>query len=128
MRTEDEHRTLIERYIAAYNAFDVAGMIALLDADVVFENIAGGQVTAQAHGRDEYRLLAERAAILFTSRRQTVQGYRSTGDGAEVEIAYHGVLAADLGPSLRAGETLQLTGRSVFQIRDGRIVRIVDES
>jgi 23S rRNA pseudouridine2605 synthase len=31
-------------------------------------------------------------------------------------------------PELRAGQTLQLTGRSTFHVRDGRLVRIVDES
>jgi hypothetical protein len=36
--------------------------------------------------------------------------------------------AADLGPGLRAGDTLRLTGRSTFTLRDGLIVRLVDES
>jgi ketosteroid isomerase-like protein len=121
-------RALIERYVAAYNAFDVPGMLALLHPDVIFENVAGGQVTASARGRDEFRALAEHAATLFTSRRQTVRAYRPTADGAEVEIDYEGVLAADLGPELRAGATLRLAGRSTFGIRDDRIARIVDES
>jgi ketosteroid isomerase-like protein len=128
MDAADPHRALIERYLAAYNAFDVPGMLALLHPDVTFENVAGGEVTASASGRDEFRALAERAATLFASRRQTVRAYRSTGDGAEVDVDYEGVLAADLGPELRAGATLRLAGRSAFAIRDGRIARIVDES
>jgi ketosteroid isomerase-like protein len=128
MFADDPHRMLIARYIAAYNAFDVPGMLALLHPDVTFENVAGGQVTAAAQGRDEFRALAEHAATLFTSRCQTIQQYVPTEDGARVEIAYAGVLAADLGPELRAGTTLRLAGRSTFAIREGRIVRIVDES
>ncbi len=46
MLADDPHRTLIERYLAAYNAFDVPGMLALLDPDVAFEIVSGGQVTA----------------------------------------------------------------------------------
>jgi len=38
------------------------------------------------------------------------------------------VLATDLGPDLRAGQTLRLVGRSTFEFRDGRIARLVDES
>ena len=124
----DPHRALIDRYLAAYNAFDVPGMLALLHPDVTFENVSGGRVTASAKGRDEFRALAEHATTLFTSRRQTIRAYRPTEDGAEVEIDYEGVLAADLGPELRAGATLRLAGRSTFGIRGGRIARIVDES
>lgn len=124
----DAHRPLIERYLAAYNARDVPGMLALLHPDVAFENRAGGAVTAAAAGRDAFRALAEHAATLFASRRQTIRAYAPTPDGATVEIDYEGVLAADLGPELRAGDTLRLRGRSTFAIRDGRIARLVDES
>src|SRR4051812_36614098 len=123
MTATDSHRGLIERYIAAYNAFDVPGMMALLHPDIVFENIAGGEVTASARGTDEFRALAEHAATLFTTRRQVITQYLPTPAGVTVEIDYEGVLAADLGPELRAGTTLRLTGRSVFEIREGRIVR-----
>jgi ketosteroid isomerase-like protein len=128
MHGDDPHRALIERYLAAYNAFDVEGMLALLHPDVTFENRAGGQVTAAARGRDEFRALATHAATLFTSRRQTIRQYAPTAAGAEVEIAYEGTLAVDLGPELRAGSTLRLTGRSTFEIRGEHIARLVDES
>jgi ketosteroid isomerase-like protein len=126
--SDDAHRALIERYLDAYNAFDVPGMLALLHPDVTFENVAGGQVTATARGREEFRALAEHAATLFTSRRQTIRQYERTADGARVEIDYEGILAADLGPGLSAGTTLRLAGRSTFEFRDGCIVRLVDES
>ena len=128
MSGDHPHRALIARYLAAYNAFDVPGMLALLHPDVTFENVAGGQVTAAAHGRDEFRALADHAATLFTTRHQAIRRYTATAAGAEVEIDYEGVLAADLGPELRAGTTLRLVGRSTFEVRDGLIARIVDES
>ena len=124
--TDDAHRALIERYLDAYNAFDVEGMLALVHPNVAFENVAGGQVTASAQVREELRVLAERAATLFTSRRQTIRTYERTPGGAQVEIDYEGILAADLGPGLSAGTTLRLVGRSTFEIRDGCIM--VDES
>lgn len=128
MLADDPHRALIERYLAAYNAFDIEGMLAVLHPDVTFENIAGGQVTAAAHDRDEFGALAKHAATLFTSRRQTIRQYEPTARGAEVEIDYEGVLATDIGPELSAGTTLRLVGRSTFEIRDGCITRLVDES
>jgi ketosteroid isomerase-like protein len=128
MSTYDSHRALIERYLTAYNAFDVEGMLALLDPDITFENVSGGQITASARGLAEFRALAEHAATLFASRRQTIRRFVPEATSARIEIDYVGVLATDLGPELRAGETLRLSGHSTFHVRDGRITRIVDES
>lgn len=128
MPASDPHRALVEQFLAAYNAFDIPGMLALLDPEVTFENISDGQVTVSARGIEEFRQLAERAATLFSSRRQTIRRYAAEGDEARIEIDYEGVLASDLGAELRAGDALKLAGRSTYQIRDGRIVRIVDES
>ena len=126
--SNDPYRTLVERYIAAYNAFDVAGMLGVLHADVEFRNIHDGKETATAHGRDEFRALAKQAVKVFRSRRQTVREYYAEGDRAWITVEYQGVLAMDLGPEHSAGDTIRLTGRSAFTFRDGAIVELVDES
>ncbi len=128
MLSDEPHRALIERYLSAYNAFDVPGMLAELHTDITFENIAAGEVTAAAHGLEEFRELAERAATLFSRRRQSIRRYVPQAAGAQIDVDYEGVLAADLGPALRTGDTLRITGRSTFAVREGRIVQIVDES
>jgi ketosteroid isomerase-like protein len=128
MASEDFYRTLVERYLAAYNAFDVPGILTLLHPDIVFENVSAGEVTARASGVDDFRRLAEQAVQLFSSRRQTIRQYRRDGRTATIEIDFEGVLAADLGPTMRTGDTLRLVGRSTFEFRDGKIARIVDES
>jgi ketosteroid isomerase-like protein len=124
----DPHRALVERYLTAYNDFDIPGMLAVLDPAVEFRNVANGEITATAEGIEEFRQLAEQGATLFRSRRQTVTDYAADGERATVGIDYVGVLAADLSPELRAGETLRLSGRSTFVFRHGRIARIIDES
>src|SRR5437868_8207095 len=58
------------------------------------------------------------------SRRQTVREFGADGDRAWITVAYEGVLAADLGPELRAGDTLLLTGRSTFALRVGSMVEL----
>jgi ketosteroid isomerase-like protein len=82
MTTTDPHRDVIDRYLAAYNAFDVAGMLAVLHPNIEFRNVTNGEVTAAARGRDEFRALAKRAVTLFTSRRQVVREYGREGDEA----------------------------------------------
>lgn len=128
----ESYRALVDRYVAAYNAFDVEGMLALLDPGVEFENVAGGVVTARASGLAEFRTLAEGAAALFARRQQRVTEYLEEGATARARIAYEGVLAAELPPGLppglEPGATLRLAGWSTFEFRGGRIARLVDET
>jgi len=53
---EDQHRReLIERYIAAYNAFDVDGMLAVMSDDLVFRNVSNGETTMEIEGKCVFR-------------------------------------------------------------------------
>ena len=125
---EDSQKAVIESYIAAYNAFDVEGMLAFIHPKVVFKNITGDEVNAQATGVDELRALAEQSKSLFSSRCQEITGFNSVGDAATVDIKFEGVLAADLPNGMKAGDTLRLTGRSEYQFREGKLYRITDFS
>lgn len=64
----DPTRALVERFIAAYNAFDVEGMLALLDPDVVFAvdlspELRAGE-TLRLGGRSRYRTRSGRIVHL----------------------------------------------------------------
>lgn len=124
--SEDEQHRLIERFIAAYNAFDVDGMVALVHPECRFQNVSGGVVTVEIAGVGAFRALAEQSAALFVSRCQTVTGSTTDGPTTAVTIAYEGVLAADLPSGMKAGDSLRLDGRSVFEFRDGAIYRLSD--
>ena len=125
---EAEQRDLITRYVAAYNRFDVDGMLALLSDDVRFENVASGQVTASTSGAAEFRALAERSAALFTEREQRVTDLVFRGGVAMASIAYRGVLAADVPGGPPAGSVLEMAGESEFEFAGSRISRITDRS
>ncbi|QJW93996.1 nuclear transport factor 2 family protein [Frigoriglobus tundricola] len=126
--TGDGMRDVIGRFVAAYNRFDVNGMLALLAPNVVFENVSGGQVTASAVGAAEFRSLAEQSAKLFSEREQRITGITFRSDSALVSIAYRGVLAADIPGGPTAGSVLELTGESEYSFEEGRISRLVDRS
>lgn len=126
--TAKDIQALIERYIAAYNAFDVEGMLALMHPDVLFRNVAGGTVTAEADGIGALRVLAVQSKGLFASRRQKIANLSIEGDRASASIDFMGVLAADVPGGPKAGETLSLSGRSEFEFRDGLFYRITDIS
>jgi ketosteroid isomerase-like protein len=125
---EDEKRSLVECYLAAYNAFDIDGMMAVIHPDIEFKNVSGGEVNATTSGAGDFRLLAEKSSELFRSRKQKILTFWSNADQASIAVAFEGVLASDLPNGVKAGETLRLNGRSEFTFCDGKIYRIKDVS
>jgi hypothetical protein len=117
---------LIERYVAAYNDFDVDGMLDTLTADVRFENWSGGQLTASSDGRDAFRVLAEQARTMFAEREQRVTALAPRGDALVAAIAWRGQLAIDVPGGPAAGTRLALRGESEFVVRDGQLALVVD--
>ncbi len=124
----EEKRALIERYLQAYNASDVDGMLVLLQPTVEFRNIAGGEVTAETSGINALRTLAEHSNNMFSLRKQTLTRFALHDNQALIEVDFEGVLATDLPNGMKKGETLRLTGRSEFTFHDGKINRITDIS
>ena len=124
----DDKRSVIERYLVAYNGFDVDGMISVIHPDIEFKNVSGGQVNATAPGTDEFRNLAELSKRLFSSHKQTITKFRKKDDQALIDVAYEGVLASDLPNGMKTGATLRLNEQSEFTFRDGKIYRITDIS
>jgi hypothetical protein len=111
-----EQQALVERYLAAYNSFDIDGMLAQLHPAVRFENYAGGQLTAEASGAEAFRALAEQAKGLFSD------------GGLVAGIAWRGRLAVDVPNGPAAGTVIELAGQSEFRFGGGKITAIVDRS
>ena len=123
-----EQKQRIDRYIAAYNAFDVDGMLELLAPTVRFENWSGERLTAQASGSEAFRQLAEQARAIFSEREQRITACRQEADTLVATIAFRGRFAIDVPDGPRAGTELALDGESAFRFDGGLIAAIVDRS
>jgi ketosteroid isomerase-like protein len=121
-------KDLIERFVRAYNNFDVDGMMALMHPECSFQNISRGQVTASATGARQFRELAEKAKALFSTRSQTIIAYKFEQESVTVGIDYEGVLRVNLPNGPKAGQVLKLKGKSIFRFRDGLIYELIDQS
>jgi ketosteroid isomerase-like protein len=119
---------LVEKYIEAYNRFDVPGMLACLQPDVQFEHSTNGDVTVRLASKEAFESQAIRAAAWFTERTQHITAFRWQDEQAEAAIDYFAVTATDLPNGVKAGTTLQFSGRSVFSFRDELIAFIQDFS
>ena len=121
-------KNLIQRFVRAYNSFDVEGMTALMHLECSFQNISGGHVTASVAGSHQFRELAEKSKALFSTRSQTITAYEDDAETVTIGIDYQGVLRVDLPNGPQAGQTLKLKGKSIFRFRDGLIYELIDQS
>jgi len=121
-------KDLIEKYLSAYNTFNIDGMIGVLNENIHFRNISKGEVNSATEGIQEFRTLAEQSIQVFSQRRQEIKNITFTGDKAEVDIDYEGILSSDLPNGMKAGETLKLQGKSIFQMKDKKLILIEDHS
>lgn len=125
---EEWQKDLINRYLAAYNAFDIEAMLAQLDPAVRFENFSGGQLSAETTGIEAFRALAEQSKGMFSEREQKVTALALDGETVVADIAWRGRLAADVPDGPPAGTLVEMKGRSEFSFGAGGITRIVDRS
>jgi ketosteroid isomerase-like protein len=126
--TNSDQVALINRYLAAYNAFDVDGMLEVLSPEVRFENYSADQLTAATSGIEEFRRLAEQSKAMFSEREQRITALEPSEGLIVASIAYRARLSADIPNGPRAGTVLDLHGKSEFSFKDGQIAKIVDRS
>jgi hypothetical protein len=119
---------IISNYISAYNQLDVSAMLACLTDDVEFQNISDGTIDTHTSSKDEFKKLANMGVAAFESREQTVLHTISVSHITLVEINYQAVVKMDLPNGWKAGQELQFSGASAFEITDGKISKIIDQS
>lgn len=131
MKTEEMER-IVEAYLAAYNGFDVDGMVELLAPDVIFRNVSKGKITHETVGLPAFRAIAEQGAAMFSERCQELIefAFETSSDTVELVaiIEFRGVLAAGSQARPLQGGVLKLAGRSTFTFREGKIASISDLS
>ncbi len=124
-----QREALIDDYITSYNNFDVPGMLKVLHQDVVFENFSNGEKTLATQGIQDFQKQAEKAARLFEKREISPKKWIHQARHTEVHLRYHAVLADDLPDgSKKKGDEMDLSGRSVFEFKEGLISKIQDFS
>ncbi|MCD1163380.1 nuclear transport factor 2 family protein [Peribacillus frigoritolerans] len=124
----EKSKKIIENYIMAYNSFDIERMVKLLHKEIMFRNFTNGEMNTETRGIQEFKELAEKSSKIFSSRRQTVIDYNAIEDKAEVQIEYEAILAVDLPNGLNSGDKIQLKGKSIFGLNEGKISLIEDYS
>jgi SnoaL-like domain len=126
--TEIEKKNLVENYVRTYNSFDIEGMLNDLHDEIIFKNISNGNLTLEIKGLADFKNQAQQAVSFFTEREQKIENIIFTEQGCEIDIDYQAKLAIDLPNGLRAGDKIELKGKSVFRFNDDKIIEIQDIS
>lgn len=119
-----EKVALIQRYLHAYQAFNLDEMLACLHEQVRFQYIVNGSVQVSTEGKDAFRQLAEGSAGMFSARQQTVLSLRDEDGIIHADIAFCGTLAQATPDGMQAGTEIQMQGRSAFRFQDGCILSV----
>ncbi|WP_202700580.1 nuclear transport factor 2 family protein [Flavobacterium sp. UGB4466] len=123
-----DRERIIKNYVEGYNQFDIDKMTADFSRDIVFENIQNGEVNMTLNGLNEFKEQAENAKAYFSTRSQVITVLNHFESKTEIEIDYHAVLAMDFPNGMKAGEELNLKGKSVFEFLDNKILKLSDIS
>jgi len=119
---------IVRNYIEAYNNFDVDNMVINFDENVVFENVQNNETNMSLKGIAAFKEQAEQAKAYFKTRKQRIKSIKHAAQQVEIEIDYYAVLAIDLPNGLKAGEALNLSGRSVFLFESDKVIKLTDIS
>jgi len=122
------NKEIILKFINAYNSLDVETMLQCLHCEIKFKNISNGEANVSIKGINQFEELARQSLSLFSQREQKIIKYSEEADKINIEIEYNAVLANDFPNGMKAGDKLQLTGKSEYIIKDGLIYSIIDES
>lgn len=125
---DQEKLEIVKDYVAAYNAFDVPGMVSNFSDAIVFENVSNGTVEMRIEGIGDFVRQAEEAKQYFSSRKQDIVSWEVSQDTVTIAVDYVGVLAMDIPEGPKKGDTLSLKGKSTFVFEGNKIKQLVDES
>ncbi|HLV50755.1 MAG TPA: hypothetical protein VLY84_03570 [Dysgonamonadaceae bacterium] len=119
---------IIKNYIDGYNQFDIEKMVMDFDDNIVFENLQNNEINLSLKGLTAFKEQAEIAKTYFAKRTQTVKSFRHFDNSTEIEIDYTAILAMDLPNGLKKGQELTLSGKSVFEFENNKVIKLTDIS
>jgi hypothetical protein len=122
------YQKIIENYINAYNNFDVDNMLFDMHNNVRFENISNGKIDLITKDVTELKRQAEQAKQFFKEREQKIIGIKFDDDLVEIDIHFKAILAIDFPNGLKAGDKIELNGKSIFKFINNKIIELKDIS
>lgn len=122
----EEKRSVIDRYVHAFNSFDVDTMVSVLHPEISYTCISNGTTVFSAAGIEEFRTLGELWQKLFSSRKLTVIELYEKANLTILEISCSAVWAIESPDGMKAGETLVQEGVAEISFREEKLLGIIE--
>ncbi|HTK95147.1 MAG TPA: nuclear transport factor 2 family protein [Terriglobales bacterium] len=105
--------TLLDRQFAAWNAHDPEKLASLYTDDVVYEDVAFGQI---AHGREELKKMAAGFFAAVPDMKLEIVSFSQHGNEGSVEWVFSGTDAG----LFKTGKKFSVRGASRYELRGGK--------
>ena len=115
---------IVQKYITAYNNFDIEGMMSYMHTDCIFESKTNGKLTFSTKGKHSYRLICAAAKNNYIFRKQIIEGFRTIGESVEVDLYFKASLALDIPELGKKGEQIAFETKSIFEFKNGLIYKL----
>jgi hypothetical protein len=125
---QESNKEIINKFITAYNSYDIDSMLSLLHPEVLFTNLSSGKVSVQTEGKEAFEKLARQSAEIFKEREQKIVSYEEANNKVNVEIQYRAKLVINLPNGSRSSDNINMRSKSEFIIKDGLIYSVIDKS
>jgi ketosteroid isomerase-like protein len=116
--------SIINQYFYAFNRFDVDGMAGLLHQKFRFFLFQDEVLNMEIKGIEEFKSLAKHAQNYLSHREQTIVSVKEVKLGIEVRTVYKAIFAVDLPHGQHAGQSTTRESRTIFTIKDDKILEM----
>lgn len=117
-------KKIVDLYYKSYNEFNIGGMIKNIHEDIVFQNIADGEVNFELKNKESFKKQIEQAFALFKNREMKIIEQKFGDNMVENKIQFKGVLAMDVSDELKKYDLIKVQSKVIFKFKNGKIISI----
>jgi len=119
-------RITVQKYISAYNDFDIETMVSLMHADCIFESRENNVVMFSTKGKTSFRQICNLSKKNYKYRNQVIEDFKHYDNKVEVKLYFKATLAVDIPDLGKKDEQIAFETKSIFEFKNDLIYKITN--
>ena len=119
-------KVIVQKYISAYNDFDIETMVSLMHADCIFESRVNNKVMLSTKGQTSFRQICNLSKKNYKYRKQIIEDFKEYDNKVEVKLYFKATLAVDIPDLGKKDEVISFETKSIFEFKSGLIYKITN--
>lgn len=116
----------VQKYISAYNNFDIETMISLLHNDCIFESKQNNIVTLRTKGKPDFRQICNLSKNNYKYRKLVIEDFKEYENTLELKLYFKATLAVDIPDLGKKNEQISFETKSIFEFKNTLIYKIIN--